>query len=371
MPIRVAFAGGGTGGHLTPALAVAEAVGELYPGSEIVFFGARGGIEERVMPKSGYRMELFDSPKPPSGLLRKGLQAPVILWRLLAARRQVRKLMRELGIEVIVGTGGYVSAAPLWAAAKAGLPAILLEQNAIPGRANRFIARWAREVHTQFAESVGFFGRSVRVEVTGNPVKRSVRELRGHARPAVGAEGPTLLVTGGSQGAQRLNELVAEALPEIAAGIPGLRLLHLSGKEGSRTIQEAFAKSRVPGEVHEYTHEMESFYSRADLVLARAGATTIAELTCVGLPSVLVPYPFAADDHQRANARVLEKAGAAVALDQSGLTAAGLAATLIKLMRDKGALASMAAASRALGRPSAAEDIAGRVHSLARTSERN
>lgn len=360
--VRVAFAGGGTGGHLTPALAVARAVIEMNRHSEVLFVGARGGIEEKAVPAAGFRLELVESTKPPSGLINRGIHAPVILWRLLAARRIVRRVLKEFRCDVVVGTGGYVSAAPLWAAARSRIPAILLEQNAVPGRTNRFIARWAREIHTPFTESVEYLDQPGKVWITGNPVSREIRAVS-RKRPSKG--GPVLFVTGGSQGALRLNELVADALPELAEKVPGLELLHLSGIEGASKIIDAFAAARIPGEVHDFTTEMESFYARADLVLSRAGGTTIAELTCIGLPSILIPYPHAADDHQRANALALERAGAAVVLDQHVLTPGALAKQIASLFEDRKRLDAMSVAAKRLGWPDAAERVARRIYELA------
>jgi UDP-N-acetylglucosamine--N-acetylmuramyl-(pentapeptide) pyrophosphoryl-undecaprenol N-acetylglucosamine transferase len=347
---RVVFAGGGTGGHVIPGLALAEEVLARDPYADVTFIGTAGGIEEKLVPTFGHRLVLVGErregmrgPKP----LRMARQA-LAVWR---SRRECVRLFRDLHPHVVVGLGGFAAAGPILAARGLGLPTVLMEQNAIPGRANRLLARYADTVMAQFEACRPYFPARSRVDIIGNPVLRSTLEDGGSR---ILSSRPTLLVVGGSQGARPLNAALAAALPMLRQAAPDLETIALTGEADADLMRTRFQEEGMTGRVVPFTIRMGNLYGYADLVVARAGATTIAELTALGLPSMLVPYPFAADNHQEANARILEEAGAAEVVRQSDLTPALFARRVTELLADQRRLAQMAAAARRLGIPEAA-----------------
>ncbi|MCX7804220.1 MAG: undecaprenyldiphospho-muramoylpentapeptide beta-N-acetylglucosaminyltransferase [Planctomycetota bacterium] len=358
MGVRVAIAGGGTGGHVFPALAVIEELLDVIAREDILFIGARGGIEERIMPAHEVRSEFLPSIK--------GLFGPSMPLKAAGALRgffRARALLSAFGARAVLGTGGYASALPVLAARSLTIPAILLEQNAIPGRTNRLLSRFAWEVGVQFEESAGFFPKPHKVVATGNPLRRSLRTCADGVweRTRGGRPGRRLLVLGGSQGARNLNDLLLRALMDLRMRVPGIEVFLIAGERDEARAREAFQRSRVKGKVVGFTEDMAMFYAAADLVLCRAGATTLAELAAFGLPSILVPYPYAADNHQEANARVYEKAGAARIMRESDATPASLSLAIAEILGDGDRLKAMAMAAKGLDRPGSAREVAGRL----------
>lgn len=291
-------------------------------------------------------------------------------WKFLSSVRQCRRLLRERGVRVVLGMGGFTSLPPLWAGRKQGCATLLHESNAFPGKANRWCARFADEVLLGVAACCSHFPKRA-TAVTGTPIRceLTVPQDRAKAREQFGldAEQTVLLVIGGSQGARGLNEAVTEALPELAKQRVGL--IHLTGPTEHHQVAETYAK--IPAEaglkahVAPFCHDMAAAYAASDLVVARSGASTLTELTWFGLPSLLVPYPFAADDHQTLNARVLTEAGAARVIQQADLTRAVLLDFVTGHGRGSDAWQTMAAAARALAVPDAANRIADRIEQLA------
>ncbi len=349
------FTGGGTGGHLYPALAVAEAVRVLRPATEVLFVGTPDRIEARVVPAAGWRFAAI----PAEGLSRRPLQAARALGRLGAAVARALALIRRERPRVVLGTGGYVSAPALLAARWAGVPVVLQEQNVVPGKVNRWIARWADTVAVSFPGGEAYFPPR-ELLLVGNPIRREVLALdRAAARMALDlpAEGPVLLVTGGSQGAKRINEAVATLAPRILAETPWT-VVHVTGPTTHDAIGASLAGLVGPRwRLYAYLEQMPEAIAASDLVINRAGATTLAELTAAGKPMILVPYP-GAGGHQRLNAEAAVAAGAALELADAACTPAGLGELLMPLLADPARLAAMAAASRAQGRPDAAERLA-------------
>ncbi|HOX08565.1 MAG TPA: undecaprenyldiphospho-muramoylpentapeptide beta-N-acetylglucosaminyltransferase [Planctomycetota bacterium] len=359
---RVLLAGGGTGGHIFPALALAEELAAAEPGSELLFAGAAGGLEARLVPEAGHRLELLPSVKA-SGLVAMA-RLPFSLTR---AFWRARGLLRSFRPDAVVTLGGYASLAPGLAAWRLGVPLVVLEQNAIPGRVSRFLARFAAEVHVEFPESAGLFPDSQRVAATGNPVRRAILEAAGRRagrQPGSGGR-LNLLVIGGSLGARRLNELFAEAGPDLAPLAGSLRVVHLSGTDKFAEATARAAASPVETRVLAFEKDMGPLYAEADLVLSRAGATGLAEIAACGIPAVLVPFPFAKDNHQEANARSFERAGAATVLLEGSLTGARLAGEVRALLGAPARLAEMGARMRSMGRPGAGAAIARRVLEIA------
>jgi UDP-N-acetylglucosamine--N-acetylmuramyl-(pentapeptide) pyrophosphoryl-undecaprenol N-acetylglucosamine transferase len=353
--IRVVLAGGGTGGHLMPALALAAELRTLRPEVEPVLVGATRGVEAGILPQRPYRHYLL----PAEPLYRRqwwrNARWPVLLPRLWAACTKVLDAEQP---RLVVGTGGYASGPILLAARRRGIPVALQEQNAFPGLVTRWAARWARQVHLGFPEAESRLrpGSTTRIHALGNPIVPPGAVDRTAARVGLGlpAGGPVVLVMGGSQGARVLNEALAEALDADALGEAAVLW-----STGRLTHDRFKGYGRTPNvQIRPFWDPIGAAYAAADLVVGRAGAMTLAELTAWGLPSVLVPLPTAAADHQTANAVALERAGAAVHLPERAVTASVLAETVRGLLRDPARLAAMADAARRRGQPHAARAVA-------------
>ena len=337
-------AGGGTGGHLFPGLAVAECAAET---GDVLFVGSAYGIEARVIPQTRFAFRAI----PVRGLRGRGWRgAAQLAAQLPGAMVRAWRILGEFGADVVVGVGGYASFPVVVAAWLRRVPSVLLEQNAHPGMANRVLARLARRVCTTFADANAYFPTR-KVVVTGNPVRH-------FTVPAAAPRAAfTLLVFGGSQGAHRLNEAMADGAAALRDALADLRVIHQTGEADCAALRERYASLGMAAEVREFIDDMGAAYGAADLVVCRAGATTVAELTSLGKPAILVPYPFAADDHQRANASVLASQGAAVMILDRALTGAGLAQAIIELARDRARLTAMGDTARHLGVPDAAQRV--------------
>jgi UDP-N-acetylglucosamine--N-acetylmuramyl-(pentapeptide) pyrophosphoryl-undecaprenol N-acetylglucosamine transferase len=341
---------GGTGGHVFPGLAVAEEL--RAAGWDVVWMGARTGMEARLVPARGYRMAYVRA----AALRGKGLLAALLLpVNLLVGFAQAARAIFALRPDVVLGLGGYVAFPGGMMASLLARPLAVHEQNAIAGLANRVLAAVADKSMTAFPEALRG------AEWTGNPVRRDIAALQGPEARFAGREGPLrLLVVGGSQGAKALNECVPQALARLE---PRPRVVHQSGEKHLETLRASYRAAGVEGELVPFIDDMARRYAEADLVICRAGAITVAELSAGGVASVLVPFPYAVDDHQTANARFLSEAGAAVLLPQAELTPERLAGTLRGLDRPR--LLDMARKARALGRPEAAKLVAARCMELA------
>lgn len=354
--MRLLVAGGGTGGHLFPGLALGEEVKTRHPRNDVLFVGSARGIEAREVPRAGYPLELIDvKPLKRMGLagLGKGL------FRLPHAFWQSVRILRRFDPDVVVGVGGYSSGPLVLAAWLLRIPTAIQEQNALPGFTNRVLGRFVDAVFVAFEEARKSFPRR-RTHLLGNPIRRAFLDNYLHVK-APGAK-VSLLVTGGSQGAHVLNQRVADAMEILAPTLgPKLTLLHQTGVKDAPEIAARYAKLAGTGleaRAVPFIDDMAQAYAAADLLVCRAGATTIAELTVCKKPAILVPFPFAADDHQTVNARAMVEAGAALLLPEGELTGERLAGELRALESDRPRLAKMARASGMLGRPEAAREIA-------------
>jgi len=358
--LRVLIAAGGTGGHLFPAIALADQLRAEDADSEVLFVGGTRGLEGRVILPRGYRLATL----PVGQLKGKRLLSRVrTLSGLPPAVVRAVGLLRKFRPQVVVGAGGYVSGPLVLAAVLMRKPVLLLEQNAVPGATNRMLSHLASKIVVAFAESAGYFPAK-RTFVLGNPLRpdlvQSLLEAEiSHDR------GPSLLVLGGSQGARPINELMIAAAEMLRDATPGLSVVHQTGAADVERVQQHYDEVGLRARVQPFIEDMAVAYSDADLVLSRAGATTLAELTTAALPAVLIPYPYAADDHQTANARLLVEAGAAVMLRQRGLTAPQLVELLTQLLGNEKLLARMRRSMRALSRPAAAADVVALVRELA------
>ena len=361
---RILITGGGTGGHVYPGLAVAEQLRRQAPAAEISFVGTRRGIEATLVPRAGWAF----ASVPASGFRGLGVAARLrfLLNFALGALASLGLLLRRRP-DVVLGTGGYVSAPVIAAARLLGIRCAVQEQNAIPGSVNRLVGRWARRVYLGFAGAARWFpaGRCV---ATGNPVRAVMAEAAaGPTRPAPAPDGAChVLVFGGSGGAATLNRAVEQAAGRWHRR-PGLTMLIQTGPREHAAVQAAVAAS-APGaalDVVPYIDDMATELARADLVVCRSGAMTLAELHCLGRPAVLVPFPHATDDHQVRNARDCEQAGAAVVLLDGECDGDRLGAVVDALLADPDRLDGLGRAARALARPQAAADIAADVLALA------
>ncbi|HSD09811.1 MAG TPA: undecaprenyldiphospho-muramoylpentapeptide beta-N-acetylglucosaminyltransferase, partial [Candidatus Binatia bacterium] len=342
--VRVIIAGGGTGGHLFPGLAVADALGRRGP-SRIVFVGSSRGIETRVVSKRGYPLRTL----PVRALRGQGLLGLAnSALRLPASLLSAWRLLGEIRPDLLIGVGGYASGPVVVAGWSRRIPTVLLEQNAHPGLTNRVLAHFADRICVSFPESMEYFPRSRTVQ-TGNPVRPPAEPMTGHR------EGFSVLIFGGSAGAHRLNEIGVEAMARLERS--GLRVVHQTGDADLETVRHRYRRQGIEADVRPFIDDMAAAYAAADIVVCRAGATTLAELTALGKPALLVPYPYAADDHQRKNAESLVARGAAMMILDRELSAASLSQAVTALRADPERLATMARAARRLGRPEAVERV--------------
>ncbi len=361
-PVRVMIAGGGTGGHVIPALGIWEALLKRNPESQVMFLGSDRGIE-REMLGNGYRLEEFSLKGLPRRPDVSSFRAAVAMVK---AYRRIRKLMDEFKPGVLVGTGGYVMVPAVVAARRAGVPIVLQEQNSVPGRANRFLSRWASEVHVHFAESRRYFKDRGKLRLSGNPVRVKIAEgraLRTLQKMRLFPDRKTVVILGGSQGAHSLNVAFTEMLPHFR-GDRAVQFVIQTGKEDHPAVVEAVRQSGARVVARPFFNHMEDLYAIAHLVVGRAGAMTVSEISACGLPSILIPYPHAMNDHQAHNAHALEEKEAAVVLDDKDLSGERLAAEIRKLFADPARMRTMARNAFRLSRPDAARRIAEAVEKL-------
>lgn len=370
--MRVLIAGGGTGGHLYPGVALARELQRRDPAVEVCFVGTASGIEARVIPREGFPLDLIRVAGLKGVPRRKRLRGLLLLplaaldaWRVISRRRP----------SVVVGVGGFASGPVLALAALRRTPTLLLEQNALPGLTNRLLAPLVRAAAVNFPEALRFFPRTG--FVAGNPVRAEFFEPAAQeaheqdAGTAAGAAGrppgaARVLIFGGSQGAHAINVALVAAAPQLAAAGARLAITHQTGERDLAMVRDAYERAGLHARVEAFLYEMDREMKQADLVVARAGATTLSELAAAGRPAILVPLPTATDDHQRRNAEAFARAGGAMVLEEKDLTGDRLAAAVLALAADPARRAEMGQRSRTLARPDAAERIADKVQALAR-----
>src|SRR6266542_2209995 len=346
--MRAILAGGGTGGHVIPAIAIAQELKKRYQ-AEVLFIGTTRGLENRLVPAAGFPLQLVKVGALNRVSLATRLRTVVDLPRaVLAAGR----MLNQFKPDVVIGVGGYASGPAMLAALLKHVPTLAFEPNLVPGFANRIVARFVSAAAVHFERTADYFRNPV---VTGVPVRPAFFQIP--SKPYSQAS-PTLLVFGGSQGARAINLAVVRALPELMKRVPGLSVIHQTGEPEYNEVQAAYAQAGIRAEVHKFLDDMPGFFARADLVLCRSGASTVAEIAAAGKPAIFVPFPLAADDHQRRNAEVLERAGAAVVVEETKLDEVWLVDTICVLLEDPTRLARMSDAARAMAHPEAAKDIA-------------
>lgn len=354
---RLLIAGGGTGGHLFPGVAVAEELKRLYPASEVLFVGTTRGIESRVLPDLGWALQHIEV----SGLKTVGMMGALRgALRVPGALVQSRRVIKGFSPDVVIGVGGYASGPVVLAARLMGIRTAILEQNSIPGLTNRILGKVAKRIFLSFAHTRQFF-KARKSELVGNPIRQQILDgLReeGSGDGDSGKPALRLFVFGGSQGAVSVNTMCCAAASLLLEQGIELDIVHQTGKADLEATQARYQQARIPAVCRAFIDDMASEYKAADLIVSRAGATTIAELGIVGRPAVLIPYPHAANNHQELNAQEMVAAGAALMLRQKdNEDGKALAAMLSELYCDEGKRTSMAAAMRSLGRADAATKV--------------
>jgi UDP-N-acetylglucosamine--N-acetylmuramyl-(pentapeptide) pyrophosphoryl-undecaprenol N-acetylglucosamine transferase len=363
--LSVLIAGGGTGGHLYPGIAVAREILARVPGAQVTFVGTPSGIESRVIPREGFPLETIRSAglkgKSVASLTRGIALLPASAldaWRVISRRHP----------SVVIGVGGYSSGPVVLLAALRGIPALLMEQNAMPGVTNRLLARFVRAAAVTYDESSRFFAG--RAFLAGNPVRPEffgvTHDEHNSPRDVEGTRAARVLIFGGSQGAHAINMAMVEAAARLDAAAPHLEITHQTGERDLEMVRDGYRRAGLEARVEPFLYAMDREMKAADLVVCRAGATTLAELTAAGRPSILIPLPTATDDHQRKNAEALVGNGAARMIDQQSLTGELLAAEIVAMARNGIERAAMSAAARRMAKPDAAKVIVQRVLELAR-----
>jgi len=363
--MRVIIAGGGTGGHLFPGVAVAEEFLKRAPSTKVVFIGTEHGLEARVIPREGYPIEFLSA----QGLVGKDfLRKIVAAYLFLVSICQSLRIISSVRPDVIIGVGGYASVGMVVAARLRGIKTMIMEQNSVPGFANRFLGSFADAVAVTYQESISFFPRG-KTFLTGNPVRKKIL-FKEAADPhvAFGLEKDkfSVLIFGGSLGARTLNNAMTEALHYLLDLRQNIQFLHQTGEKDLKNVLESYKKLGFHGTVFPFIYQMSDAYSVADLIICRAGATTLSEITAIGKAAILVPYPHAASNHQELNARKLEDMGAAKVILDRHLTGEVMAKAIRELYGNPDKRREMQKASKAFGRTDAAEKIVDLSMSLTR-----
>ncbi|MDP2272948.1 MAG: undecaprenyldiphospho-muramoylpentapeptide beta-N-acetylglucosaminyltransferase [Archangium sp.] len=356
--MRVLIAGGGTGGHLFPGIALAEEIVTRHPKNDVVFVGTDRGLEARVVPQNGFVFEAIKS----RGL--KGMGVVKMLLGLLllpVSFFSAIGLLRKYKPDVVVGVGGYSSGPVVLMAWLLRIPTAIQEQNALPGFTNKVLGKFVDAIFVSFEAAIPFFPYK-RAHALGNPIRRAL--LENFLRSTIAHERFTLLIFGGSLGARGINSRVIDALPFLKDLKGEIHVIHQTGKADLETVKKGYADQEFPADVREFIDDMAGAYLGADLVLCRAGATTLAELTVCKKASILVPFPHATDDHQAVNAKALVDAGAAIMFREADLTGEKLAAAIRELKNEPPRLAKMEKAAGMLGRPEASGEIAAVLQQL-------
>lgn len=362
--MKVAIAGGGSGGHLFPGIAVAQEIMRRDRRSEVLFIGTEQGIEGRVVPREGYPIRYIDV----QGVAGKSLSSKLSgMWKVLVAIFESRAILKDTKPDLVVGSGGYVSVAPVVAAWLMSIPTVVLEQNIVPGLANRTLAKVADLVAVTYMESMPEFPKYKTV-LTGNPVRESI--MTGDREQArmlfkLDSKRQTVLVLGGSSGAKRINEALMASLDQLLDVRGQVQFIHQTGETQYERMKKMYASLGFRAACAPFFHHMAEAYALADIVLSRAGATTLAELTALGKPAILVPYPYAGA-HQEHNARKLHDMGAGRMVLDADLDGQSLAACIKEFMQSGALRKDMRERARTLGRPDAAQKVVDMMTSLLR-----
>lgn len=349
--MRVVIAGGGTGGHLFPGIALAEEFVKRDRTTEIIFIGTKKGIESRLLEKIGYELRTIDiegvKGRGMKALLKGLYQIPVSLW-------QSRRILKQFRPDLVFGVGGYASGPAVLAAHFMNVPTAVAEQNAIPGVTNKILGKFADRIFVTYAQTRTFFSPE-KVVFSGNPVRASLSAGTGERNKDKTER--CLLIFGGSQGAEAINQSVMDMLPQLQSLTDKIKILHQTGLRQLEDVRKAYAESGIRAVVKDFIVDMAQAYAEADLIICRAGATSLAEITAAGKASVLIPFPWAANDHQLKNAQAMEKEGAAKVIREKDLSGAKLFEVVKNLLADEKQLQAMERNALKMSKPDAAETI--------------
>ena len=378
---KIVMSGGGTGGHIYPAIGIAQALRRLDETVDIVFIGGDGRLESTLVPQHGFRF----LPISVAGFPRRlTLQWFPVIWKVLRGLNQSLRCMKQLKPDIVVGTGGYVSGPVLFAAALRKIPIAIQEQNASVGLTNGILARWAKAVYLAL-EPVKTHLKGAPtgiVEVTGNPIRPAIsaypRREATYSKFGLSPNRKTVFVMGGSQGAHAINEAMVAALPQLRAFAARLQVVHQTGAADAEAVQAAYQAQQTLSSksdkkflyrVQPFFDAVEEIYSIADVMVCRAGGMTVSEVTACGIPAIFIPLPAQTGNNQVLNAQTIASAGAAVVLEQHILTAEVLVEHLIRMTTNEKTYQQMVTASRALGKPCASDDIAKSIYGLINESQ--
>ena len=353
--MRVIIAGGGTGGHVFPAISIAEEILDRNSGNEVLFVGTEQGIEKRILQEKGYRVEFINS----RGIVGKNFfQKVMAVISILGAMLSSLKILRDFRPDAVIGVGGYASGPTLLCASMSSIPTAVCEQNSVPGLANRILSRFVGKIFITFEES-GEHLPAEKTVLTGNPIRRDLAHGAAEKKPRQNAP-RNIFVLGGSQGARKLNEIVPLSLGKLGARVT---VTHQTGEAQVESVRETYRQLGISAEVFEFTDDMSRIYERTDLAICRAGSGTLSEITAFGIPSVLIPLASSTHDHQLKNAKVLESNAAAVIVEEKELSVESLCAVMEKTLEEN-TLGRMAANSKKLARPHAAREIVNEIERI-------
>jgi len=349
--MRVVIAGGGTGGHLFPGIAIAEEFLRRDKKAEVLFIGTQRGIESKLLGPAGYKLRTIDV----EGIKGRGIKALIKgFYQIPQSMWQSGRILKQFQPRIVIGVGGYASGPAVLAAHFMGLPTAIAEQNAAPGITNRILGKFVDKIFVTYAATANSFP-AAKVLASGNPVRRAFAGVRSLQKAAKDFQ--QLLIFGGSQGAQAINKSIVEMLPQLPKIKNNIRILHQTGARDVEPVREAYARSGIKAEVTAFIVDMAEAYRQADLIICRAGATSLAEITTAGKAAILIPFPFATNDHQTKNAEAMAEKGAATMIEEKDLSGDKLFAVVEKLLKDPQKLQSMEENSAKLGNINAAATI--------------
>ena len=353
--MRVIVAGGGTGGHVFPAISIAEEILQRNGGNEVLFVGTEQGIEKRILPEKGYRVEFINS----RGIAGKSFfQKTRAVISILGAMMRSFRILRDFRPDAVVGVGGYASGPTLLCAAMSSIPTAVCEQNSVPGLANRILSRFVGKIFITFEESKEHLPAEKTV-LTGNPIRLALARRAEEKRPRQNTP-PNVFVLGGSQGARKLNEIVPMSLGKLGKRV---NVIHQTGEAQIENVRETYRQLGISAEVFGFADDMSRVYGKTDLVISRAGSGTLSEITAFGIPSILIPIASSTHDHQLKNARILELNAAAVVIEEKELSVESLGALIEKTLEET-SLGHMAENSKKLARPHAAREIVNEIERI-------
>lgn len=354
--MKVILAGGGTGGHLFPALAVAENIKEKYPDAEIIFVGTELGIEKRVVPQYGYELKFISS----RGFVGKSIKEKMVsIIKLIQSCKESDKILKSFLPDIVIGVGGYASFPLVLAASLKKFPTLILEQNTVPGLANKILGKFVSAIAITYPETIDYFPGK-KVYLTGTPIRKSIfyaDRNKAFELFNLDVDKITVLVFGGSLGARKINKAVTESLPYLFEIKEKIQFIHQTGDADYNWVSDEYKRLNFKGRVLPFIYEMAEAYSVADIIVSRAGASTVAEITALGKASILIPYPFAAYNHQELNARRLQSRGACEMILDRELNGELLAKKIKKIILEPNLKKEMELAMTAFGKPNAAEKI--------------